>query len=149
MARDAGCDVKTCDEVMRMPPGPRLVLVFGSSPRPGIFRNHEVRIDREGSVAQHRAAARDAASSAEQHPTVCFTSSEHFVSELSCCVMRWHLRKPRAVDPSRLFVFDFTSGRAVPVEVSRHGFRIESVDEEICQLSADMQDLFAELEGVT
>lgn len=77
--------------------------------------------------------------------------SDAFLRELSVCAMLHNLPSLAAahgyectISRDDVAVFVVEGLHLVPVEGSRHGWRIESEDEEMAKLDALMQDCFAE-----
>lgn len=82
-----------------------------------------------------------------------FTNSDIVVREVSLCLMinfineDWdatneYLEDETLLNFSRVAVFHSTRGSLVPVEVTKHGFRIPGEDEEMAKMSALEQDCF-------
>lgn len=87
------------------------------------------------------------------------THSDYIVRELSHLLMMHNaspgMRKvmeengytpEEAIDPAHIEVLRLGEGRATPVEVDRHGFRVDTIDDELERISALSQDLFAVLD---
>ena len=87
------------------------------------------------------------------------THSDYIVRELSHLLMMHNaspaMRKvmeengytpEEAIDPAHIEVLRLGEGRATPIEVDRHGFRVDTIDDELERISALSQDLFAVLD---
>lgn len=87
------------------------------------------------------------------------THSDYIVRELSHLLMMHNaspaMRKvmeengytpKEAIDPAHIEVLRLGEGRATPIEVDRHGFRVDTIDDELERISALSQDLFAVLD---
>ena len=87
------------------------------------------------------------------------THSDYIVRELSHLLMMHNAApgmrkvmeengytKEEAIDPAHIEVLRLGEGRATPIEVDRHGFRVDTIDDELERISALSQDLFAVLD---